>query len=101
MRQVSSRLESRLKPLFHDLIFESLRCGIRANVSLLKDNPAGIPAKLEPYARQIVQLETANPDMAVEVRVKFTGLLNTYPVLKEQYQAQGGKMFLSPATPTN
>ena len=97
MRNTSKRLETMLKPLYHDLVFESLRCGVKANVSLLKANPAGLPAKLEAFAKQLVQLETGNPDMADEVKAKFAGLLDETPVLKEVYLKNSGKAFLKPA----
>lgn len=99
MRNTSKRLETTLKPLFHDLVFESLRCGVKANLSLLKANPTGLAGKLEPFAKQLVQLETGNPDMADEVKAKFAGLLDETPVLKDQYQKLNGKAFLSDAAP--
>jgi hypothetical protein len=98
MQNTTTRLESVLKPLFHALVFESLRCGIRANVSLLKGKPEAVAGKLEPYAKQLIQLETANPDLTDDIKAKFAGMLDEYPVLKEQYQKLGGKAFLRPAT---
>ena len=97
MRNTSKRLETTLKPLYHDLVFESIRCGVKANVSLLKANPAGLPAKLEAFAKQIVQLESGNPDMADEVKAKFAGLLDETPPLKEAYVKLNGKAFLKDA----
>ena len=99
MRNTTKRLETQLKPLYHDLVFESIRCAVRANVSLLKAKPETLPAKLEPFAKQLVSLETLNPDMADEVKARFAGLLDETPALKEQYQKLNGKAFLKDAAP--
>ncbi len=99
MRNTSKRLETTLKPLYHDLVFESIRCGVKANLSLLKADPAKVAAKLEPFAKQLVQLETGNPDMADEVKAKFADLLDETPALKDHYQKAGGKAFLKDAPP--
>ena len=99
MRNTIKRLETTLKPLYHALVFETFRCGVKANLSLLKADPAKVAAKLEPFAKQLVQLETGNPDMAEEVKAKFADLLAETPALKDHYQKAGGKAFLKDAPP--
>lgn len=91
------RLKAQVKPLYHDIFFESTRCTCRANSSLLKGNAAELTKKFESSARSMVALENANPDMAAEVKAKFTGLLETYPELKQKYTEQQGKAFLPDA----
>ena len=80
-------------------MFESFRCGVKANLSLLKADPAKAAAKLEPFAKQLVQLEAGNPDMAEEVKAKFANFLDETPALKDHYQKAGGKAFLKDAPP--
>ncbi len=85
LKQTAARLEAQVKPKYHDLFFESMRCLTRANASLLKDNPAELQKKLGKIAESVRQLETLNPDLAPEVRDKFASLMVEYPALKAEY----------------
>lgn len=93
------RFKAMVKPLYHDAFYESTRCTVRANASLLKGDAAKLADKAANSAKTLIALENANPDMSVDVRTKFTGLLDKYPELKQKYTEQGGKMFLPAPAP--
>jgi hypothetical protein len=102
MRNTSSRLESSFKPLYHDFFFESIRCLTKANIHLTKANPPALPPKLDSLAKQMQELEVANPDMVESVKIKFADLLEETPILKAAYTKRGGKAFLKESlTPMN
>ncbi len=96
LKNTAHRMESQVKPFYHDYLFESIRCLTKANIQLTKTNPAALPAKLEALAKQMVALETANPDVNDAVKTRFADLLEEYPQLKEQYLKLGGKALLKP-----
>ena len=85
LRQTAGRLEAQIKPKYHDLFFESIRCLTRANSHVLRDRPNELKEKLETIAGEVRQLETLNPDLAPEVRDKFAALMAEYPALKAEY----------------
>ena len=85
LKQTAARMESQIEPRYHDLFFESTRCLTRANSHVLKDKPAELKEKLEAIARNVRDLESLNPDLAPEVRDKFTALMAEYPALKAEY----------------
>ncbi|HET6575556.1 MAG TPA: hypothetical protein VFG68_18275 [Fimbriiglobus sp.] len=85
LRQAAARMEAQIKPRYHDLFFESMRCLTRANAHVLKDRPAELTEKLRAIADTVRQLESLNPDLAPEVRDKFAALMAEYPALKAEY----------------
>ena len=85
LKQAAARMEAQLKPRYHELFFESMRCLTRANSHVLKDKPTELREKLEAIARSVRDLEALNPDLAPEVRDKFTALMVEYPALKAEY----------------
>jgi hypothetical protein len=85
LKQTAARMEAQLKPRYHDLFFESLRCLTRANSHVLKDKPAELTEKLGAIAKSVRELEALNPDLAAEVRDKFAALMAEYPALRAEY----------------
>jgi len=96
MRNTITRIETQLKPLYHDLVFESTRCLTQANISILKGDAAKTSAALAKLAKSMVDLEAANPDLAEAVKLRFTDLLDETPALKDEYVKLGGKRLLKP-----
>lgn len=85
LKQTAARMEAQVKPKYHDLFFESMRCLTRANSHVLRDKPAELREKLEAIAKSVRDLEALNPDLAPEVRDKFAALMAEYPALKAEY----------------
>jgi tetratricopeptide (TPR) repeat protein len=92
------RLKAQVKPIYHDLFYEQIRCVTRANNQLLQSNPASLATRLAGVARQMIALEKGNPDLSPEVRGKLADLLEEVPALKTEYMKQEGpKGLLRPA----
>ena len=84
------RLKAQVKPIYHDLFFEQIRCVTRANLQLLQSNPANLTTRLAGVARQMAALEKANPDLSPDVKAKFADLLEEVPALKDEYSKLDG-----------
>ena len=79
------------KPIYFDLIAESIRCLARAQLQV---NAANAPAQkkaLDGLGKQIADLEKKNPDLAENVKVKLLKLLDDVQQLREPYKAAGGE----------
>jgi hypothetical protein len=84
------RLKAQVKPIYHDLFFEQIRCVTKANLQLLKSNPTNLTARLTGVARQMTALEKANPDLSPDVKARFAELLEEVPALKDEYSKLDG-----------
>jgi len=92
-----ARLEGQLKPLYHDLFAESLRCLTAANTGLLKGSPDKLAVALGKVGKSAADFEAANPDLADAVRAKLTAVVADSAPLREAYLKAGGKAFAPPA----
>ncbi len=90
------RLEGQLKPLYHDLFAESLRCLTAANTSLLQASPDKLTAALDRVGKSAADFEAANPDLADAVRAKMAAVLADSAPLRDAYLKAGGKAFVPP-----
>jgi hypothetical protein len=87
-KQDRERVKAQFKPIYHDLVYEQLRCVTKANQHVFKSAPEKLAPKLTGVARQMVALEKSNPDLAFEVKVKFAELMEEVPPLKAEYEKQ-------------
>jgi hypothetical protein len=89
--------KEKLIPVYLELLADEKRCLARANTQLLAGKPQLADA-LGKLAKQMIEIETSNPKgITVDVREKFFAILTDYPLMKDAYIAQGGKLFLAPA----
>lgn len=100
LKNTVTRVEANLKPVYHDLYFESIRCLVKANTQLLAKNPDKLATTIGGLAKQMVQLEKVNPDLSGDVKARFAELMDEYPALKKAYQDQGGTAMLKPSEAT-
>ncbi|MGL6073203.1 MAG: hypothetical protein ACRC8S_03470 [Fimbriiglobus sp.] len=94
MKNRINGLEGTLRPQWLEMFYESIRNSVRANNSLLKTNPMKLNEQLGKIAKQLVELEKANPDIPPTIKLKFAALLEDNPGLKEGYTREMGKAFL-------
>jgi hypothetical protein len=98
LRNTVTRMEAQIKPQYHALFFESIRCLTRANTHLLRDRPNDLQRTLARIASDVRQLEASNPDLSPEVRAKFASLMEEYPQLKQEYdRTTAGPVAVAPA----
>lgn len=92
---VNNQLILQHKNAFFESFYDVTRCVVKANLQLLKGNPAELQKKIDDAAKKFVDQEKSNgPEIIPEVRMKYYELLQEVPELKKAYQAAGGKLFL-------
>ena len=84
LREAVAKMDGQIKPVYFDLLAESLRCLAAANEATVKDK-AKLSAQLAKVAGQMAAIEKANPDLPAEVRAKFAALLADRTALKAEY----------------
>ncbi len=85
-----------VKPIYFDLITESIRCLARAQLHVNAGDPPLQKKQLDSLGKQIADLEKKNPDLADSVKVKLVKLLDDVPQLREPYKAAGGEWLNPP-----
>ena len=89
LQNTVTRLESQIKPTYHELFYESVRCITAANAQILKDKPTELNVKFASSAKQIHSLYEANPDVSAENKEKLEGLMNEYPGVRQEFVKLG------------
>lgn len=85
----------KLAPVYLELLCDLRRCIARGNAQLLANMPDRLADSNKRIARQVHEIETANPkSLTADVRKKYADFLNDYPAIREEYVALGGKAFL-------
>ena len=88
--------KSLAKPIYFDLIAESIRCLAQAQLHV---NAGNLPAQqkvMDNLGKKIADLEKKNPDLNDDVRAKLRKLLDDVPPLREPYKVAGGEWLNPP-----
>jgi tetratricopeptide (TPR) repeat protein len=93
-RNEIARMKDQIKPIYFGLIADNQRCLVAANGMILKDKPDVLAKRYDTIVAGILTIEKQNPDLAPEVREKFTALLDATPALRKKYAEAGGTMFV-------
>ncbi len=80
-----------VKPIYFDLVFESQRCLVKAQLQVNGANNPALAKGMNSLAKQIVDIEKKNPDLHENVKARYQKLLDETPPLKEAYKAAGGE----------
>lgn len=96
LQNTIGRLESQIKPVYHDLFYEQLRCVTQANTQLFKAKPEELQTKYANIAKQIHALESANPDLNADVKAKLNSLMDEYPAIRAEFTKLGAPVAKEP-----